>query len=75
MLIVRCEKMDVLEKAEEILERKRIPYVLTSCVDTGKYTEAIYEMGVNGQGKDTVSLIKKLPDVQTVSMVDCRKDG
>lgn len=75
LLIVRCEKIDVLDKAEEILEKEKVPYALTSCVDTGKYTEAIYEMGVKNRGRHTVALLKALPDVQTVSMVDCRKDG
>ena len=75
LLIVRCEKNDILGKTEEVLDDKNIPYALTSCVDTGKYTEAIYEMGVKNHMRDTISQIKNLPGVQTVSMVDCRKDG
>ena len=75
LLIIRCEKSDALEEAEQILDHESIPYALTSCVDTGRYTEAIYEMGVIDQGRATVALIKTLPGVLTVSMVDCRKDG
>ena len=75
LLIIRCEKSDALEEAEQILDHESIPYALTSCVDTGRYTEAIYEMGVIEQGRATVALIKTLPGVLTVSMVDCRKDG
>lgn len=75
LLIVRCENTSLLENAEEILLKENIPFSLSSCVDTGKYTEAIYEMGVKGQKHNTVSSIKQLPGVITVSMVDCRKDG
>ena len=70
-----AEKNDALEEAEQILDHESIHYALTSCVDTGRYTEAIYEMGVIDQGRATVALIKTLPGVLTVSMVDCRKDG
>ena len=75
LLIVRCEQVGALDQTEELLGKARIPYSLSSCVDTGKYTEAIYEMGVQNQGRDTVAGIKQLPGVLTVSMVDCRKDG
>ena len=75
LLIVRCEQVGALDQTEELLGKAHIPYSLSSCVDTGKYTEAIYEMGVQNQGRDTVAGIKQLPGVLTVSMVDCRKDG
>ena len=75
LLIVRTEKNDALDEAEEILKHESISYTLSSCVDTGRYMEAIYEVGVNDQGRATVALIKTLPGVLTVSMVDCRKDG
>ena len=75
LLIIRCEKSNALDAAEEILDRKNINYVLTSCVDTGSYTEAIYETGVKNQGRATISNIKGIDGVLTVSIVDCRKDG
>lgn len=75
LLIIRCEKSEVLDAAEEILDRKNINYVLSSCVDTGSYTEAIYETGVKNQGRATISNIKGIDGVLTVSIVDCRKDG
>ncbi len=75
LLVIRVEKADALDEAEQLLEHEGLRYALSSCVDTGKYTEAIYEMGVNKSGRATVSLLKTLPGVLTVSMVDCRKDG
>lgn len=75
LLIIRCEKNDALDEAEQVLKHERLPYALSSCIDTGSYVEAIYEMGVTDQGRATVSLLKTLPGILTVSMVDCRKDG
>jgi uncharacterized membrane protein YhiD involved in acid resistance len=75
LLIIRCEKNDALDEAEEILRHERLPYSLSSCIDTGSYVEAIYEMGANEQGRAVVSLINTLPGIRTVSLVDCRKDG
>lgn len=75
LLIVRCEQARALDKAEELLVKEKIPYMLSSCVDTGKYTEAIYEIGVKNQIQNTFSAIKEFPGVLTVSLVDCRKDG
>lgn len=75
LLIIRAEKNESLDEAEEVLQHENLPYALTSCVDTGSYIEAIYEMGVADQGRVTVSLIKTLPGILTVSIVDCRKDG
>ena len=75
LLIIRCEKNDALDEAEQVLKHERLPYALSSCIDTGSYVEAIYEMGVTDQGRATVSLLKTIPGILTVSMVDCRKDG
>ena len=75
LLIIRTETNEALDEAEKVLDHEKLSYALTSCVDTGRYTEAIYEMGVNNQGRATVSLIKTLPGILTVSLVDCRKDG
>lgn len=75
LLIVRCEQARALDKAEELLVKEKIPYMLSSCVDTGKYTEAIYEIGVKNPIQNTFSAIKEFPGVLTVSLVDCRKDG
>ncbi len=75
LLIVRCEQISSLNKTEEVLVKEKIPYTLSSSVDTGKYTEAIYEIGVKGQKLSALTAVKQLPGVLTVSIVDCRKDG
>ncbi len=75
LLIVRADKYDALDEAEEVMTHEGLSFALTSCVDTGSYMEAIYEMGVNEQGRTTVAILKTLPGILTVSLVDCRKDG
>ncbi len=75
LLIVRADKNDALDEAEEVMTHEGLSFALTSCVDTGSYMEAIYEMGINEQGRTTVAILKTLPGILTVSLVDCRKDG
>ena len=75
LLIVRVEKNDTLDEAEEVLTHEGLNFSLTSCIDTGSYVEAIYEVAVNEAGRTTVSILNTIPGVLTVSLVDCRKDG
>ena len=75
LLILRTERAGALEDAEGILYEENISFALSSCMDTGSYTEAIYEMGVNQHARETLVLLKNLPGIISVSLVDCRKDG
>lgn len=75
LLVVRAETSNALEAVETALNQKRMPYSLSSCVDTGSYSEAIYELGVRKQGHKDVSELKALPGILTVSLVDCRKEA
>ena len=75
LLILRTERAGALEDAEGILYEENISFALSSCMDTGSYTEAIYEMGVNQHARETLVLLKNLPGVISVSLVDCRKEG
>ena len=72
LLVVRAKNSDALEAVEALLAKKNIPY---SCVDTGKYSETIYELGIRNHGPREVSELKALPDILTVSLVDCRKEA
>ena len=75
LMVIRAENSDAMVAVETMLERKRIPYSLSSCVDTGKYSEYIYELGIRRQGPKEVSELKALPGILTVSLVDCRKEA
>ena len=75
LLVLRVENSEALDEAEKVLQEKDLAYGLSSCVDTGKYTEAIYDVGVSKDGRAILSKIKALPGILTVSLVDCRKEG
>ena len=75
LLVVRAKNSDALEAVEALLAKKNIPYSMSSCVDTGKYSETIYELGIRNHGPREVSELKALPDILTVSLVDCRKEA
>ncbi len=75
LLVIRAENSKALEAVETVLTHKRWPFSLSSCVDTGSYSEAIYELGVRGHGPREVSELKAMPGILTVSLVDCRKEA
>ena len=75
LLVLRAQSNAALEAAEKVLEEEKLRYQLSSCVDTGSYTEAVYELGVSPEGRKKVAALKALPGMLTVSLVDCRKEG
>ena len=75
LLVIRAENAQALAAAEEKLTQEKLPFRLSSCVDTGSYSEAIYELAVTDSGRATVSQLQTLPGVSTVSLVDCRKEA
>jgi len=72
LLVLRAESGEALDAAEKKLTQEKLPFSLSSRVDTGSYTEGIYEVGVG----DTVKVtdLKTIPGILTVSLVDCRKE-
>ncbi|MBR4291517.1 MAG: DUF4956 domain-containing protein [Oscillospiraceae bacterium] len=75
LLVIRAENSEAFARVEELLDAKHLSFALTSCVDTGKYSESIYEIGVCHQGYRDVGQLKALPGVLSVSLVDCRKEA
>ena len=75
LLVVRAQDSDALAAVEAKLEKKNIPYTMSSCVDTGKYSETIYELGIRNHGPKEVSELKALSGILSVSLVDCRKEA
>ena len=75
LLVIRAENAQALATAEEKLTAEKLSFRLSSCVDTGSYSEAIYELAVTDSGRATVSQLQTLPGISTVSLVDCRKEA
>ena len=70
LLVLRAENGAALETAEKKLTEEKLTFSLSSRVDTGSYTEGIYEVGVKDAAK--VTALKEIPGILTVSLVDCR---
>lgn len=75
LLVIRGENSDAFAGVEAYLSENGLRYALTSCVDTGRYCESIYEVSVRDQGYREVGQLKTLPGVLSVSLVDCRKEA
>lgn len=73
LLVVKAEGPEVMDKAEEILQRCRMKYKLSALTQTPGYTEAIYELGFSERNKGVMTGLKNIPGVKTISLVDCRK--
>ena len=75
LLVVRADAQQALQAVEEKLTEYKVSFSLSSCVDTGSYSEAIYEVGVTEAGRSKVAALKEIPGITTVSLVDCRKEA
>ena len=73
LLVLRADQAEALDAAEKKLAVDKIPFSLSSRVETGSYTEGIYEVGIADTAK--VMALKEIPGVQSVSLVDCRKEA
>ena len=75
LLVIRAENAPALAAAEEKLTQEKLAFQLSSCLDTGNYSEAIYEVAVTDSGRTMVATLQTLPGIATVSLVDCRKEA
>jgi len=75
LLVIRAQDAEAFSEVEGYLHAKRLNFALNSCVDTGKYCESIYEVGLRNQGYRDVSQLKAIEGVVSVSLVDCRKEA
>lgn len=75
LLVVRAQSQEAVAQAETFLLQQKLSWRLSSCVDTGSYIEAIYELGVRKDGRQQVAGLKELSGIVSVSLVDCRRSG
>ena len=62
-----------MDQVEKNLTDSGVKFSLSSMIDQAAYTEAIYELGVSGQNREKITVLKTLPGIRSVSLVDCRK--
>lgn len=74
LFVVRANESAAEVKVTEILKRSGIRFSLSSMVVNASYAEMIYELGIPNKRKNFVDLVKEIPGVTTVSLVNCQKN-
>ncbi|MBQ8895465.1 MAG: DUF4956 domain-containing protein [Clostridia bacterium] len=72
LLVVRSDSDKAVDYTARLLNENNIKNRLSSLVNNGEYTEVIYEIALGGKQQKLVSALSNLPDVKSVSLVDCR---
>ncbi len=72
LLVVRANNDSAIDLTAKFIAEHGIKNRLSSLVNNGAYCEVIYEIAVRGSNQKLVSAISKIPDVTSVSLVDCR---
>lgn len=73
LLVIRAESPEIMDKAEEVLQRCRMKYKLSALTQTPGYTEGIYELGFSERNRGFMIGLKNIPGMKTISLVDCHK--
>ena len=72
MLVVRANNDMAIDNIARFIAEKGIKNRMSSLVNNGDYCEVIYEVAIGGAHQKFVSAISHMPDVVSVSLVDCR---
>jgi uncharacterized membrane protein YhiD involved in acid resistance len=72
LLVVRANNDKALEYTAKLLNENNIKNRMSSTVNNGDYSEVIYEIALSVNHQKLVSAIKTIPEVVSVSLVDCR---
>ncbi|MBE6692675.1 MAG: DUF4956 domain-containing protein [Ruminococcaceae bacterium] len=72
LLVIRANSDTAIDQAAKLIAEKGIKNRMSSLVDNGDYCEIIYEVAISGAHQKVVSSISRIPDVVSVSLVDCR---
>lgn len=72
LLVVRATTDKAVDYTARLLAENNIRRRMSSMVNNGEYIEVIYEIAMSSSQHKLVSALSSLPDVTTVSLVDCR---
>lgn len=72
LLVVRANSDKAIDYTARLLSENNIKNRLSSLVNNGDYSEVIYEIALSGKHQKLVAALSNLPDVVSVSLVDCR---
>ena len=72
LLVVRAANSEAIDRVEKYLAENGIKSRMSSMVDKGDQWEIIYETAIRDHHQKTVSALSQIPDITSVSLVDCR---
>ncbi|MBR4467073.1 MAG: DUF4956 domain-containing protein [Clostridia bacterium] len=72
LLVVRAIPGVNVGSVEKVLADSNVRRKLSSSVQNDRYTEVIYEVAVSSSQQKMVGVIKSIPGITSVSLVDCR---
>lgn len=72
LLVVRASSDKAIDYTARLLSENNIKNRLSSLVNNGDYSEVIYEIALSGKHQKLVAALSNLPDIISVSLVDCR---
>ena len=72
LLVVRANSDKAIDYTARLLSENNIKNRLSSLVNNGDYSEVIYEIALSGKHQKLVAALSNLPDVVSVTLVDCR---
>ncbi len=73
LLVVKTNSQDAAKKIEAALAAGKMRYKLSALTQNGENAEVIYELAFSNKNRDTVTGMKEIPGVVSLSLVDCRK--
>lgn len=73
LLVIRSANSDIGGDVVKVLTKAGLRYRMASMVDTGSYSELIYEVGLHKEASRLAGELKNINGVTNVSLVDCRK--
>ena len=72
LLVIRADNDEAINQIAKFIDEKGIRNRLSSLVNNGDYCEVIYEVAVDGSHQKLVAALSNIPNVVSVSLVDCR---
>lgn len=72
LLVVRAKNDEAIDSTAKFIAENGIRHRVSSVTSSADYCEVIYEIAVRGAHQKLVSAVSNLPDVVSVSLVDCR---
>jgi len=72
LLVVRAESDEAVDAVAKYIAENGIKHRLSSITRNSDYSEVIYELALRGAHQRHISAIGHIPEVFSVSLVDCR---